>query len=176
MIIICDRSGSMSTTYSKIFNRVIPLFLDKINYPVDKEVHFITFDSFVEYRKINKNGFINSEEGCGGATYMNGIFKELVNIITDKNSCYRILTLSDVEIFDSEETSNSASLFYNKIKGKFKINSQVIRIFSSNYANPYILGLASVLQFNTIKQTSIIDINNFENEEITSEKIKQIIY
>ena len=62
---------------------------------------------------------------------MEGAFKELEKIIIDKNSSYRILALSDGEIYDSIIASNSASIFYNKIKGQFNINSQAVRFFSS---------------------------------------------
>ena len=142
LIMIVDRSGSMYRTYPKIFKKVMPLFLDKINYPENKEVHFITFDSVIEYRKINKNGFINAQkEEARGGTYLGGVFKELEKIIVDKNSSYRILILSDGGLSDSISASNSASVFYNKIKGKFTINSQAIRFFSSDYSNPDIIGL-----------------------------------
>ena len=78
LIMIVDRSGSMYEHYPKIFKKVMPLFLDKINYPKNKEVHFITFDSIIEYRKINKNAFINAkEEEARGGTFMRGVFKEL---------------------------------------------------------------------------------------------------
>ena len=45
LILIIDRSGSMYNSYPKIFNKIIPLFLEKLNYPENKDVHFITFES-----------------------------------------------------------------------------------------------------------------------------------
>ena len=78
---------------------------------------------------------------------MAGVFKELEQIMTIPNSSYRIIAFSDGDLFDNKETSNNASIFYEKIEGKFNINSQAIRFFSSHYANPDTLGLASVIKW-----------------------------
>ena len=51
LIMIVDRSGSMGQYYTKIFKKVMPLLLEKIHYPENKKVHFITFDSTIEHRK-----------------------------------------------------------------------------------------------------------------------------
>ena len=159
LILIVDRSGSMHQSYPKIFNKIIPLLLEKLNYPKEKDVHFITFESQTEYRKIKKTQFLNNNEQALGGTYMSGIFKELEKVLTKENKSYRILTLSDGILGDSRQTSNCASEFYNKIKGKFRINSQAIRFFSSRYANPDTLGLASVIQLNSVCQATLLDIN-----------------
>jgi len=54
LILIVDRSGSMYYSYPKIFNKIIPLLLEKLHYPKNKDVHFITFESHTEYRKLKK--------------------------------------------------------------------------------------------------------------------------
>ena len=175
LIMIVDRSGSMGQWYTKIFQKVMPLLLDKINYPQNKKVHFITFDSEIENRKITKEEFINAKnEKARGCTYMQGVFAELEKIITNPNLSYRILTLSDGELHDSQQTSNKASEFYNKIKGKYNINSQAIRFFSSNYANPDTLGLASVIQLNTIKETTLLDINARDEETSIADRLGKL--
>ena len=175
LIMIVDRSGSMGQWYTKIFQKVMPLLLDRINYPQNKKVHFITFDSEIENRKITKEEFINAKnEKARGCTYMKGVFEELEKIITNPNLSYRILTLSDGELHDSQQTSNKASEFYNKIKGKYNINSQAIRFFSSNYANPDTLGLASVIQFNTIKETTLLDINARDEETSIADRLGKL--
>ena len=170
LILIVDRSGSMCNSYPKIFNKIIPLFLEKLNYPENKDVHFITFESHTEYRKLKKKDFINNKEEALGETYMSGIFEELKKILINNNLSYRILTLSDGDLFDSQLTSQNASKFYNEINGKFKINSQAIRFFSSNYANPDTLGLSSVIQFNTTCEAKLLDINANDNELLVAEK------
>jgi hypothetical protein len=177
LIMVVDRSGSMGQSYTKLFTKIMPLLLEKIHYPQDKKVHFITFDSNIEYRKLTKNEFMNAqEEKARGCTYMHGVFEELDKILVNEKAAYRILTLSDGDLHDSRETSNKASEFYNKIKGKFKINSQAIRFFSSSYANPDTLGLASVIQFNSVKQATLLDVNcHDENEKIADELSKLFI-
>ena len=175
LIMIVDRSGSMGQYYTKIFKKVMPLLLDKIHYPENKKVHFITFDSNIESRKISKEEFINAgKENARGCTYMHGVFAELEKILINKNSSYRILTLSDGDLHDSKETSNTASEFYNKIKGKFNINSQAIRFFSSSYANPDTLGLASVIQFNTVKQAQLLDVNAKDDESTIADQLSKL--
>ena len=52
LIMIVDRSGSMGQYYTKIFKKVMPLLLEKIHYPQNKQVHFITFDSKIIKIKI----------------------------------------------------------------------------------------------------------------------------
>ena len=105
---------------------------------------------------------------------MRGIFKELDKVLTKENLSYRILTLSDGILRDSRETSNSASEFYNKIKGKFRINSQAIRFFSSRYANPDTLGLASVIQLNSINQATLLDINANDDETLIVDQLSKL--
>ena len=174
LILVVDRSGSMYQSYPKIFTKIIPLFLEKINYPEEKDVHFITFESNTKYRKIKKAQFLQEREEAMGGTYMEGIFKELEKVLTKENSSYRILTLSDGILADSRQTSISASEFYNKIKGKFRINSQAIRFFSSDYANPDTLGLASVIQLNSICQASLLDINCKDDDSLIADKLSKL--
>ena len=175
LIVIVDRSGSMGQSYTKLFKKIIPLLLDKIRYPPNKQVHFITFDSNIEYRKITKNEFLNAQkENARGMTYMHGVFDELQKIILNKDLSYRILTLSDGDLHDSKETSNAASEFYNQIKGQFNINSQAIRFFSSKDANPDTLGLASVIQLNTVKQATLLDVNAKDEESVIAEQLSKL--
>jgi len=174
LILIVDRSGSMYDSYPKIFNKIIPLLLEKLHYPEDKDVHFITFESHTEYRKLKKKYFLDNKENASGGTNMSGIFKELEKVLTKENLSYRILTLSDGELADSSFTSNKASEFYNKIKGKFRINSQAIRFFSSNYANPDTLGLASVIQFNSVNQATLLDINAKDDESLIADQLSKL--
>ena len=68
---------------------------------------------------------------------MKRAFIELEKVLTKEKWSYRTLILSDDDLFDSYEVLNIASEFYNKIKGKFKNNSQTIRFFSLSWANPY---------------------------------------
>ena len=176
LIMIVDRSGSMGNSYTEIFKNITPLFLEKIKYPEEKQVHFITFDDRIESRKITKAEFLNPKvnENARGCTYMSGVFSELEKIIVNQNSSYRILTLSDGILHDSSQTSKKASEFYTKIKEKFNINSQAVRFFSSRSANPDTLGLASVLQFNSVKQAELIDIDAKLDKDAIATQLSQL--
>ena len=174
LVFIVDRSGSMSSYYPKIFNKIIPLLLDKLHYPENKDVHYITFESSTEYRSIKKSTFINTQEKALGGTNMKGVFKELEKVIKNDKVSYRILTLSDGDLFDSRETSQCASEFYEKIKGKYRINSQAIRFFSSSYANPDTLGLASVIQLNSVNQATLLDINAKDDETLIADQLSKL--
>ena len=174
LVFIVDRSGSMSSYYPKIFNKIIPLLLDKLHYPENKDVHYITFESSTEYRSIKKSTFINTQEKALGGTNMKGVFKELEKVIKNDKVSYRILTLSDGDLFDSKETSQCASEFYEKIKGKYRINSQAIRFFSSSYANPDTLGLASVIQLNSVNQATLLDINAKDDETLIADQLSKL--
>ena len=164
LIFIVDRSGSMSSSYPILINKIIPYLLDKLKYPENKPVHFITFEDYVDYRMFTKKDFLNCHEPAPGAIEkMTDIFPQLKKIFIPKNKNipFRVLTLSDGEIVVAEERKNVpilASELSDTLKGNFKINSQAIRYFTSS-AQPDTLALASVLQLNTIKEANLIDIN-----------------
>ena len=105
---------------------------------------------------------------------MSGVFEELKKILINNNLSYRILTLSDGDLFDSQLTSQNASQFYNEINGKFKINSQAIRFFSSSYANPDTLGLSSLIQFNNACEAKLLDINAKDDELLVADQLSKL--
>ena len=164
LIFIVDRSGSMSSSYPILINKIIPYLLDKLKFPENKQTHFITFEDYVDYRKFTKKDFLNCNEPAPGAIEkMTDIFPQLRKIFIPQNekTPFRILTLSDGEIVVAEERRKVpilASELSEEIKGKFRINSQAIRYFTSS-AQPDTLALASVLQLNTVKESTLIDIN-----------------
>ena len=165
LVFIVDRSGSMSCSYPILINQIIPYLLDKLKFPENKPTHFITFEDYVDYRMFKKSDYLNCKEPAPGAIEkMTDIFPQLRKIFTPENekTPFRILTLSDGEIVVEEERRKVpilASELSEEIKGKFRINSQAIRYFTSNYANPDTLALASVLQLNTIREATLLDIN-----------------
>lgn len=67
LILIVDRSGSMSSSYPILINKIIPYLLDKLKFPENKPTHFITFEDYVEYRKFTKKDFLNCIEAAPGA-------------------------------------------------------------------------------------------------------------
>lgn len=163
LILIVDRSGSMWQSYPILINKLIPYLLDKLNFPENKPVHFITFEDYVDYRMFTKKDFLNCKESAPGAIEkMTDVFPQLRKIFKpeNKNKSFRMLTLSDGEIVVEEERKNVpilASELSQELRGKFRINSQAIRYFTSS-AQPDTLALASLLQLNTVKEATLIDI------------------
>ena len=96
------------------------------------------------------------------------VFDKLSKIILTNQTCFRILTISDGEVWDQTETLQKASEFAAKIKGKFSINSQAIRFFTSS-SQPDTTALSSVLQLNTVGKPTLIDIDSSQDDnEIVS--------
>ena len=179
LIFIVDRSGSMCSSYPILINKIIPYFLDKLKYPENKPTHFITFEDYVDYRMFTKSDFLNCKEPAPGAIEkMTDIFPKLRKIFIPKNekTPFRVLTLSDGEIVVAEERRRVpilASELSEEIKGKFRINSQAIRYFTSS-AQPDTLALASVLQLNTVKEATLIDINWTDPYNEAGDKIYEL--
>ena len=179
LILIVDRSGSMWKSYPVLMNKLIPHLLDLLKFPENKETHFIVFEDFVEYRKFKKQDFINCTESAkGNIEKMTDVFPQLDKIFIPENqkTSFRMLTLSDGELVVLEERKNVpklASDFYEKIKGKFRINSQAIRYFTSS-SQPDTMALASILQLNTINEATLIDINYQDSYIESAEKIADL--
>ena len=178
LILIVDRSGSMSSSYPILINKIIPYLLDKLKFPENKPTHFITFEDYVDYRKFTKKDFLNCRERAPGAIEkMTDVFPQLRKIFTPENekTPFRILTLSDGELVVAEERRRVpilASELSEEIKGKFRINSQAIRYFT--YGQPDTLALASILQLNTVKEATLIDIKSSDSYQEAGERIYEL--
>lgn len=160
MIIILDRSGSMGQNVNRVVTNVLPRFLELVNYPIEKKITLITFDSQTNVYKMNRDELKNSRMNCQGCTYMERSIKELENIIINSdNNRFRILTISDGVLHDQQNTVSAASKMVSTIKDKYTINSQAIRLFTSS-SQPDTRGLASVLQFNNVTDCRLVDINS----------------
>ena len=170
-IIILDISGSMGYNVNRIITKILPNMLTKLNYLDDDIIHLITFESCVEYHQMTKKQLENSTICSRGGTGMSGVFDELSNIILTKQTCFRILTISDGYVGDQTETLQKGSEFAAKIKGKYSINSQAVRFFTSS-SQPDTTALSSVLQLNTVKKPTLIDIDSDQDDN----KIVDILY
>ena len=170
-IVILDISGSMGYNVNRIITKILPNMLTKLNYLDDDIIHLITFEDIVEYHPMTKKQLENSTIEDEGGTYMRGVFDELSNIILTKQTCFRILTISDGDVSDQTETLQNGSEFAAKIKGKYSINSQAVRFFTSS-SQPDTTALSSVLQLNTVKKSTLIDINSAQDDN----EIVDILY
>ena len=65
-IFVMDISGSMGGYVNQILTKVFPKVYDKLNFPENKIIHLLTFESSVQYYTYNKNDFKNSTiHDCG---------------------------------------------------------------------------------------------------------------
>ena len=169
-IVILDNSGSMYGSIDKITNSFLPELFTKLNYQDNQPITLITFSNTSE---IVTYDFAEVKKGLNidpnGGTYMRPALENLKNFLenfnTNKN--IRIITISDGELFDQENTVKYSNEVVNVIKQKdLLVNSQAIRFFTSS-SQPDTRGLSSCLQFSNVSNPKLIDIKaenyNFEN-------------
>lgn len=134
-VIILDKSGSMYDSIDKITKIFLPEFFQKLNYNDNQNITFITFGNsndseLLTYSFSEIKGGINID--ANGATYMCDALKLLKNYLENmnQNKNIRILTISDGELHDQEETVNFSQEIVNLIKLKnLNVNSQAYKIF-----------------------------------------------
>ena len=142
-----------------------------------KKINLITFSDQVNYYKLTINELINSNLKFGGDTYMSGVYDKLEEVFKNfegKNTDIRIFTISDGVIFDQEKTKEKGDNFFNEyskiiFKKSLTINSQCLRLKTSEYTDPNTKALCSILRLSTkenIKSKIIFDDysndNNFD--------------
>ena len=157
-IIILDISGSMGQNVGRIVKNYLPKILRSLNIKEEEIIHLITFESNTQYTKIPLSELEISTLSARGGTQMSDVFEKLKLIINDENKSYRILTISDGEVWDQKETLLNACNYKESLMDKYIINSQAIRFFTSN-SQPDTTALSSVLQLNTLSQANLVDIN-----------------
>ena len=170
-IVILDISGSMGYNVNRIITKILPNMLTKLNYQDDDIIHLITFEDIVEYHPMTKKQLEKSTIRSMRDDDMREAFNVLDNIIHTKQTCFRILTISDGNVMYQKETLQIASEFAAKIKGKYSINSQAVRFFTSSW-QPDTTALSSVLQLSTVGKPTLIDIDSHQDDN----KIVDILY
>jgi hypothetical protein len=90
----------MGSYVNQILTKVIPKIYEKLQTPDDQDFHLITFQSTLNYSKMNKLAFMNSQRNGAGSTYMANVPNKLEEILDSINPDVpiNILTLSDGEI------------------------------------------------------------------------------
>jgi hypothetical protein len=175
-IIIFDRSGSMGSNVQKLYNEILPKVFEKLNYSANDNITALLFDSnlniYHETIDTMKNRYVRS----GGCTYMTkavNYLQEYFDTIDGKN--IRLLTISDGELDDQTQTVHMASEIARSIDGRFNINSQAVRFFTSE-RQPDTRGLASILQLNSHNQIKLIDINSNLEKDVIIAQIVSLFY
>ena len=156
-IVILDVSGSMGQTVPRFVNIILPNLLQKLDFT--SNINLITFSDSVKIYKGDCKYFSTLELKAYGCTYMNKAIDELGKIFEkiQKKTSVRILSISDGELHDQEETVEKASNLYNKFKDYFIVNSQAVRLYTSS-SEPETKGMGSLMQFSNITEPKLIDI------------------
>ena len=157
-IFIVDRSGSMGSSFNYIITKSIPEALTELGYE-ERKIHLITFDSSVNYFLFSKSDLLKFNLHSGGSTYMSvsfSILRKILEISKQKCNHLRILIISDGMIGDQENTKQNGDSLYEDYKNVFKINSQCIRIGSSQVETQ---GMASILKLNNVKYCNLVEYN-----------------
>ena len=160
-IVILDQSGSMGQSVPRIVNIIIPMVLNKLSN--QSEASLITFCDESKIYSGNAEYFSKLDLKAQGCTYMSTALEQLEKVLSnlEEGISLRILVFSDGELHDQEKTMQLSSQISAKFKGKFRINAQAIRYYTSSYGEPDTRGLSSVLQLNSINTTpKLEDINH----------------
>ena len=169
-IIILDRSGSMGGCTDKLINRVFPIVFRKLNYKDSDTINLITFDSRIEYTKLPVRNFPSHPIHSRGGTNMSDVIPELEKVFRSGKKKFRIITISDGDVWDQEETVNSATQLARRIQGLYSINSQAIRLYTSSSA-PDTRAISSLLQLHTLKKVFLENVD----AKLSDDEIAEII-
>jgi hypothetical protein len=96
---------------------------------------------------------------------MSEVIPELEKVFRSGKNKFRIVTISDGDVWDQEETVNSATQLARRIQGKYSINSQAIRLYTSS-SPPDTRAISSLLQLHTLRKVFLenVDANLSDNE------------
>ena len=174
-IVILDVSGSMYKEVSRMVKTIIPSVFNKINDITSSDIiTLITFSSFgcVNIYSGDSLYISNLDLYAYGQTFMSCALDQLYNLIknnTINNKIIRLLTISDGELHDQDQTMKSAEKLKNLLQNENKvINSQAIRLITG-FSQPDTRGLSSTIQLSTIGKQQLIDIDcNNSNDKIIS--------
>lgn len=158
-IFILDRSGSMHQNVQRLSKVVIPAVARRhFNLSSHDVYTLITFDSTVETITATVADFESKDIRSRGCTNMREVFPEIVRSVSSCPCTHvRIVAISDGMINDQEETLKASALVATKLKQSFSISATAVRLFTS-YSQPDTRALASILQLNTDKPGSIVDV------------------
>ncbi|XP_037041145.1 uncharacterized protein LOC119077886 [Bradysia coprophila] len=157
-VIILDRSGSMGDAVERIVRQVLPKFFKNLQCQDNDSFHLIAFDDEVEYYEVKISELSTFDMYARDGTYMYETVKklsELFEVFHQKQvELLRILTISDGEISDTEDTIRAADRLATFVK-KFNIsvNSQAVRW----YGKADTTALCCLLQLNNVTKSNLVE-------------------
>ena len=179
-IIILDISGSMGQEVPRMVNKIIPTVLNDINgTKASNTATLITFSSKNDVNVYTGDSSYISKLNlyANGCTYMSSAIDKLSDMIinnTINNKIVRLLSISDGELHDQDDTMKSAEKLKKLLESKnCVVNSQAIRL-KTGYCEPDTRGLSSMVQLSTIGKQMLIDINCSESDLNITEKIDNL--
>ena len=179
-IIILDISGSMGQEVPRMVNKIIPTVLNDINgAKASNTATLITFSSKNDVNVYTGDSSYISKLNlyANGCTYMSSAIDKLSDMIinnTINNKIVRLLSISDGELHDQDDTMQSAEKLKKLLESKnCVVNSQAIRL-KTGYCEPDTRGLSSMVQLSTIGKQMLIDINCSESDINITEKIDNL--
>ena len=179
-IIILDISGSMGQEVPRMVNKIIPTVLNDINgTKASNAATLITFSSKNDVNVYTGDSSYISKLNlyANGCTYMSSAIDKLSDMIinnTINNKIVRLLSISDGELHDQDDTMKSAEKLKKLLESKnCVVNSQAIRL-KTGYCEPDTRGLSSMVQLSTIGKQMLIDINCSESDINITEKIDNL--
>ena len=172
-VIILDISGSMGNQVPRMVNTIIPEILNNINGTSSLyTMTLITFCSLNDVDVYTGDASYISKLNiyAKGCTYMSSAIDKLNDLITNNsitNRIIRLLSISDGELHDQDQTMGSAEKLKALLQSKnIVVNSQAVRL-KTGYGEPDTRGLSSMVQLSTIGKQMLIDIDcNNPNEKI----------
>jgi hypothetical protein len=171
-VVILDRSGSMGSQVARIVNKLLPSVFDKLGYKPDQQVTIIAFDDRIQTIVVDVKELPMFRIGSGGSTTMSIAIRAFRDYLQVKqNNKLRLLAISDGQLDDQERTMTEASMLAKEISGKFQINSQSVRFFTSTYGQPDTRGLAGILQFDSKGLSKLTDLNASLTDDVISSAI-----
>ena len=156
-IVILDQSGSMGQSVTNQSKATLITFSDSSQVYSGDAMYFSSLNLYAT-----------------GCTYMAKALEQLESIMNnlEEGVSLRILVFSDGELHDQEKTMQLSSQISEKFKGKFRINAQAIRYYTSTYGEPDTRGLSSILQLNSVNETPKLEDINYDVEvETISDRI-----
>ena len=170
-IIILDISGSMGNEVARITSNILPFVFKKLKYDDNENILMIMFESQAHAQNDSiKNIFSKTYTSRGGTAFYPALLKLEKHLDKLQKRNIRILTISDGDISDQDSSVDHSSIIATKIKGKFNINSQAVRFFTSA-DQPDTRALSSILQFSTNHICNLTDISKNLNDTEIIDKI-----
>eukprot|EP00443_Scrippsiella_acuminata_P048512 CAMPEP_0115169682 /NCGR_PEP_ID=MMETSP0270-20121206/1395_1 /TAXON_ID=71861 /ORGANISM="Scrippsiella trochoidea, Strain CCMP3099" /LENGTH=1107 /DNA_ID=CAMNT_0002582389 /DNA_START=100 /DNA_END=3423 /DNA_ORIENTATION=- len=159
-VLIMDHSGSMGQWSGRVLHSVFPEVLNLLGVHPDEHLLLILFSSGSSHHHMKVRDLATFSPGPQGSTNMRGIFQELQTQLDPGNPRVQILTLSDGDVHDQEQTAAAAAAAAPTLKSSYEIDARAVRLFTSAYARPDTRALASVLQLNTNTAATLVDLES----------------